>query len=64
MTKMLRFIREVRQESGKVTWPTRKEVMVTTVVVFIMVAIISAILLAADSLIATGVEFILSTGSK
>jgi len=31
------FIREVRQETSKVTWPTRKETMVTTMMVFIMV---------------------------
>ena len=31
------FVREVRQEVDKVTWPTRKETGVTTVMVFIMV---------------------------
>ena len=59
MTKPLRFIREVKQEGQKVTWPTRKEVITTTIVVFIMIFILSMILLLADSVISTGIEFIL-----
>lgn len=59
MTKPLRFIREVKQEGQKVTWPTRKEVVTTTIVVFIMIFILSMILLVADSAISTGIEFIL-----
>ena len=31
------FVREVRQETSKVTWPTRKETTITTVMVFLMV---------------------------
>jgi preprotein translocase subunit SecE len=64
MANLLRFMREVRQESGKVTWPARKEVTVTAVVVFIMVTVIAVLLLLADSAIAAGVEFILGMGSK
>jgi preprotein translocase subunit SecE len=30
------FIREVRQEAAKVTWPTRKETLITTAMVFAM----------------------------
>jgi len=59
-----RFVREVRQETQKVTWPSRKEVTTTTIVVFIMVTIIALILLAADSMIAGGIEFILGMGKK
>jgi len=33
------FLRQVRQEVGKVTWPTRKETGVTTAMVFLMVAV-------------------------
>ena len=36
-TNIGQFIREVRQETAKVTWPTRKETMVTTMMVFVMV---------------------------
>lgn len=59
MTKPLRFIREVKQEALKVTWPSRKEVITTTIVVFIMIFIMSMILLLADQLIAGGIKLIL-----
>lgn len=61
---IVRFLREVKQESQKVTWPSLNEVRTTTIVVFFMVAIIAAILLLADTLIAGGIEIILGTGSK
>lgn len=59
-----RFAREVRQETSKVTWPTRKETVTTTIVVFIMVAIMSMFLLFADWVISGAVEFLLTFGSK
>ena len=34
-----KFLQEVRAEAQKVTWPTRKETTVTTIMVFVMVAI-------------------------
>jgi preprotein translocase subunit SecE len=36
------FLQEVRSETAKVTWPTRKEVMITTAMVFVL-AIVAAI---------------------
>jgi preprotein translocase subunit SecE len=62
MTDLVKFAREVRQESNKVTWPSRKEVITTTIVVFIMVTIVALILLFADSIISAGIEFILGMG--
>ena len=59
---MVQFFREVRQETGKVTWPTRKEVTTTTIVVFIMVTVVAIILLCADWVIAAAIEFILGAG--
>lgn len=32
-----KFVREVQSEASKVTWPARKELTVTTIMVFIMV---------------------------
>ncbi|TAL27727.1 MAG: preprotein translocase subunit SecE [Alphaproteobacteria bacterium] len=58
----VQFIREVRTEALKVTWPSKKEVSTTTVVVFIMIAIMSVILLAADFLISNGIQAILDLG--
>ena len=55
------FVRQVRQEASKVTWPSRKETGVATVMVFIMVVIMSLFFLAADSIIAWAVQLILGT---
>jgi len=54
-----KFIQEVRSEAQKVTWPTRKETTVTTIMVFVMVAIASVFFLLADQVIRIAVSFIL-----
>ena len=54
-----KFMQEVRAEGQKVTWPTRKEVTVTTIMVFVMVAITSIFFLLADQLIRIAVSFVL-----
>ena len=43
-----KFLQEVRAEAQKVTWPTRKETTVTTIMVFVMVVITSVFFLLAD----------------
>ena len=55
-----KFLQEVRAEASKVTWPTRRETMITTVMVFIMVAVSSVFFLAADQIIRLVVTFILN----
>lgn len=60
---LIQFFRETRQEGAKVTWPTRKETVTTTIVVFIMVFIMSLFLLFADWVISLLVEFILGLGA-
>lgn len=60
---IVQFAREVKQEAKKVTWPTRKETVTTTIVVFIMVFIVSMILLFADFVISNAIEFILGMGN-
>jgi len=57
------FIREVRQEANKVTWPTRKETAVTTVMVFIMVFIAAVFFLLTDQVIAWLVKLVLGLGA-
>jgi preprotein translocase subunit SecE len=59
MANPFKFLQEVQDESRKVTWPTRKETMITTVMVFIMVAVSSVFFLAADQIIRIVVTFIL-----
>ena len=51
MKNPLQFIEEVRQEASKVTWPTWKEVWITTIMVLIMVALTSVFFLLADQVI-------------
>ena len=46
-----KFMQEVRAETQKVTWPTRRETAITTVMVFIMVLVASVFFLAADQVI-------------
>jgi len=61
-TTPIKFIREVRQEISKVTWPTRKETMVTTAMVFVMVFILSLFFLGVDQLLSYGIRLILGLG--
>jgi len=56
------FFRQVRQEASKVTWPSRKEVMVTTGMVFLMVTIMAIFFLVVDEILAWGVKLVLGIG--
>jgi preprotein translocase subunit SecE len=53
------YVREVRSEVAKVTWPTRRETMITTSMVFIFVLIASVFFLLADKLIGFVVQLLL-----
>ena len=53
------FIQEVRSETSKVTWPTRRETAVTTVMVFVMVFLAAIFFLLADWLMGKGVGWLL-----
>ncbi len=57
------FITQVRQETSKVTWPSRKETAVTTGMVFVMVAIMAIFFFFVDQILAFGVRQILGFGS-
>jgi preprotein translocase subunit SecE len=64
MKNPLTFIQEVRQEVSKVTWPTWKEVWITTAMVLVMVALTSIFFVVADQIILHVVQFILGTGQR
>jgi preprotein translocase subunit SecE len=55
-TNPLEFIQQVRSEASKVTWPTRRETLITTVMVFIMVAFAMVFFFLVD----TGLSYIVS----
>ena len=56
------FVEEVRQETAKVTWPTWKEVWITTAMVLVMVAATSVFFLLTDLVIGNVVKFVLTLG--
>jgi preprotein translocase subunit SecE len=57
------FMQGVRQEVAKVTWPTWKEVWITTLMVLIMVALASIFFLAVDQVLSQAVRWVLGAGS-
>ena len=62
MKNPFHFIEEVRQETSKVTWPTWKEVWITTTMVLVMVALTSVFFLLTDMAIGNVVQFVLRLG--
>lgn len=62
MTSPAKFVREVRQEMNKVTWPTRKETMVSTMMVLILVALAAIFFLGVDWVISAVIRLILGIG--
>lgn len=53
------FVKQVRSEVKKVTWPTRVETMQSAIAVFIMVLVASLFLFTADQIIAWAIRLIL-----
>ncbi|MGD9867666.1 MAG: preprotein translocase subunit SecE [Hyphomicrobiales bacterium] len=62
-TNPFEFMQQVRTEVAKVTWPTRKETTITTIMVFIMVVIAAVFFLLADQVLSWIVSFVLGLGS-
>ena len=56
----LQFLQQVRAEVGKVVWPTRREVVLTTIMVFIMAALTSVFFFIVDLIIRTGLTYVLT----
>ncbi|NIJ40136.1 preprotein translocase subunit SecE [Parvibaculum indicum] len=63
-TNPLQFLQQVRSEVMKVTWPTRRETVITTVMVFIMVAFATVFFFLADQVLSMGVSFVLGLGGS
>ncbi len=61
-TSLFKFMQEVRAETDKVTWPTRRETMITTAMVFVMVALSSVFFLVADQVIRFVITMLLGIG--
>jgi len=63
MTNPLQFIQQTRSEIGKVTWPTRREVLLTTAMVFMLAVVAAIFFFGVDWLIRQGLELILTSFS-
>ncbi|MFC6639385.1 preprotein translocase subunit SecE [Sulfitobacter sp. JBTF-M27] len=59
MTNPLQFIQQVRAEVGKVVWPTRREVVLTTIMVFILAALTAVFFAIVDIIIRSGLQGVL-----
>ena len=58
----IEFFQQVRQEVSRVTWPSRKETMVTTAMVFVMVFIAAAFFFLVDQVFSAGVRLLFGLG--
>jgi preprotein translocase subunit SecE len=56
------FFQQVRQETSRVTWPSRKETMITTAMVFAMVFIAAAFFFVVDQVMSYGVRLVFGLG--
>ncbi len=60
MTNPFRFMQQVRAEVSKVVWPTRREVILTTIMVFIMAALTALFFSLVDLAIRYGLTLIVT----
>jgi len=60
-TNPFQFIQQTRAEIAKVVWPTRREVLLTTVMVFIMASLTAVFFFFVDFLIRSGLQLLLNS---
>jgi preprotein translocase subunit SecE len=61
-TSPAKFFQEVRSEASKVSWPTRRETVITTAMVFVFAMIAAIFFLLVDQVIRLAVTFVLGIG--
>ncbi len=61
-TSPAQFLQEVRQETAKVTWPTRKETSISTAMVFVFVILAAIFFMIVDQILQFGVKFVFGLG--
>ncbi len=64
MTKQspAKFSREVRQEAARITWPTRRETMISTMMVLLLAGLTATFFLLVDAVIGNFVQWVLGIG--
>jgi len=55
-----KFLKEVKAEGKKITWPTRKETIISTIAVFIVVIVIATFLYLSDQVISSAIKLLFS----
>ena len=63
MSNPLKYVQQVRNEVSKIVWPTRKETMTTTFMVFVMAAIVAIFFFIIDTLTSNILDIILKLAS-
>jgi preprotein translocase subunit SecE len=58
-TNPFEFVQQVREEANKITWPSRRETLITTVMVMIMVALACVFFLIVDAVLKWGIDKVL-----
>ncbi len=61
-TNPFTFLQQVRSETAKVTWPSRRETLISTVMVLVFAIVAMIFFFAADQLMALGIDLILGLG--
>jgi preprotein translocase subunit SecE len=61
-TNPFTFLQQVRAETAKVTWPSRRETMISTLMVFVMVFFAALFFFAADQLMGWLIGLVLNAG--
>ncbi|MBP1862328.1 preprotein translocase subunit SecE [Pararhizobium sp. YC-54] len=61
-TNPFTFLQQVRSETAKVTWPSRRETMISTLMVFVMVFFAAIFFFAADQLMGWLIGLVLNAG--
>ena len=62
-TNPAQFVRQVRQEMQKVTWPERKDTFISSAIVILLVVLFSLFFLVTDQIWSIGLRWIIEKGS-
>ena len=62
-TNPAQFVRQVRQEMQKVTWPEKKDTFISSAIVILLVVLFSLFFLVTDQIWSKGLQWIIEKGS-
>ena len=62
-TSPAKFVRQVRQEMQKVTWPEKKDIFISSAIIILLVILFSLFFLLTDQIWSKGLRWIIEKGS-